>query len=196
MKTIEIEELEGDDKLLEMEMITDAEVEWEAIKAIIKIYDNKECQECGEKAYQFDQKKGKIKYEGREITREMVFTKNSVIFGYSGDTPFDPEFIKWFNDTQLLVHESTYFEHDPTFHSDVHTVFSDLITEIKKLERLLVFLPAHISQRYTWDEIIHYIEEKKLLLPNIVVYPPKAMDIIQCDKGTVNIHSLDPNDRW
>ncbi|OLS24893.1 MAG: Ribonuclease Z [Candidatus Heimdallarchaeota archaeon LC_3] len=142
------------------------------------------------------QKKGKIKYEGREITREMVFTKNSVIFGYSGDTPFDPEFIKWFNDTQLLVHESTYFEHDPTFHSDVHTVFSDLITEIKKLERLLVFLPAHISQRYTWDEIIHYIEEKKLLLPNIVVYPPKAMDIIQCDKGTVNIHSLDPNDRW
>ena len=142
------------------------------------------------------QKLGKAMHKGQEITREMVFDKKSTTFGYSGDTPFDPEFIEWFNDVQLLVHESTYLEHDPTFHSDVHTVFSDLITEIKKLKNIRLFLPAHISQRYTWDEIINFIGEKKLFLTDIETYPPKAMDVIQYNINSISFHSLAFNDRW
>jgi ribonuclease Z len=142
------------------------------------------------------QRNGHLSYNGKEFHRENLFDTKTVRFGYSGDTPFDPEFIQWFNDVQILVHESTYLEHDPTHHSDVHSVFTDLKEEIPKLKELKVFLPAHVSQRYTWDEITAYCKENEKNFPKILLHPPKARDIIHFKEGNSQIYHLPDNSKW
>jgi ribonuclease Z len=139
---------------------------------------------------------GVISYRGKRFQRSDVFDSKIIRFGYSGDTPFDPEFIDWFNDVQILVHESTYLEHDPTHHSDVHSVFSDLKTEIPSLQELKVFLPAHVSQRYTWDEIEKHCKENEKFFNDIILHPPKARDIIHFKEGKSEIHHLAQNRKW
>ncbi|HKZ40785.1 MAG TPA: MBL fold metallo-hydrolase, partial [Candidatus Hodarchaeales archaeon] len=124
------------------------------------------------------QRNGREEYRGRVYTRDELFNRTRIGFGYSGDTPFDPDFIRWFSDVRLLVHESTYLEHDPSHHTDVHTVITDLIEEIANLADLKVFLPAHISQRYKWEDVERQIKALQERYPSILIYPPKGLDII------------------
>lgn len=142
------------------------------------------------------QNTGKVIYKGTEYHREDIFTPITYGFGYSGDTPFDPEFINWFSDVQALAHESTYLEHDPSHHVDVHTTFTDLISEIGKLPTLEVFWPVHFSNRYKWEEIETFILPKMKEYPQLVCDIPKAWDIYHLGQQKYEKISLPAKNRW
>lgn len=124
------------------------------------------------------QRTGKIVFNGQTILVTDLFTIQRTSLGYSGDTAFNLEFFKWFNDVQLLLHETTYLDKDPSYHIEYHTSIIDLAPHLELLKQLQLMLPVHISQRYKWEEIETIIKQYQTQYPQWHWYAPKAGDLV------------------
>ncbi len=101
---------------------------------------------------------GPIRIGTQEISRSDIFFEISTILCYSGDTHVDSELFKFFKDSHILIHESTYLSKEEGFHLDSHSDIRSLIEEADKLSNLKALIPIHFSIRYTEEEISDCLE--------------------------------------
>jgi ribonuclease BN (tRNA processing enzyme) len=106
---------------------------------------------------QIEKSRKPIKVGNKEISRAEIFYDQKTILCYSGDTKIDPKLFSFFNDTQILIHETTYLNHDDSYHLDCHSDFNSLVEKLELLPELVAFVPVHFSTRYTDDEITAFL---------------------------------------
>ncbi len=94
-----------------------------------------------------------IKIGDNKISRSDIFFDINTILCYSGDTHVDSELFKFFNDCQILIHESTYLTREDEYHLNSHSDIKSLIKESDNLTDLKVLIPLHFSIRYKEEEI-------------------------------------------
>ncbi|MFX1285201.1 MAG: MBL fold metallo-hydrolase [Promethearchaeota archaeon] len=94
----------------------------------------------------------------QEISRSDIFFEISTILCYSGDTHVDSGLFPFFDDSQVLIHESTYLSKEEGYHLDSHSDIKSLIEEANKLSNLKALIPIHFSIRYTEKEISDCLE--------------------------------------
>jgi ribonuclease BN (tRNA processing enzyme) len=98
-----------------------------------------------------------IKVGNLNISRSDLFLDEVTVLSYSGDTSIDSNLFKFFDETHILIHETTYLTPEELFHLDLHTDFDSLIKEADNLSTLKFLIPIHFSIRHTDEEIADYI---------------------------------------
>lgn len=121
-----------------------------------------------------------------KFSRSDFFFDKKTILCYSGDTPIDPELFQFFNDCQILIHESTYLSQNEEFHLDSHSDIKSLIKEVNKLSNLLALIPIHFSIRYTEDEISNCLSTFTKKAFNLID-PIKDLIVHIEPQGSVNV---------
>ncbi len=101
---------------------------------------------------------GKIKYNGIDIRLEDVSNvEKGKKISYSGDTMPCNNMVKLAKDSDILIHESTYFEEFERYHTTFEQALE--IAEKANVKRLIV---THISRRYQNDkELLDIIKSHK-----------------------------------
>lgn len=119
--------------------------------------------------------KGKVpvKIGNTLITKNDIFIEKKIVFGYSGDTPYDESLLEFFKNVDCLIHETTYLSDSENYHLDLHTNFQELIEGMKKLKNLAVFIPIHFSIRYTNQEISQMINKLNSENEKVMVINPQ-----------------------
>ncbi len=125
---------------------------------------------------------------GHEISRSDIFFDSITVLCYSGDTHVDSELFTFFNECQILIHESTYLTPEEDYHLNSHSDVKSLIKKANNLPNLKVLIPIHFSIRYTEEEISECLAafpEKSYRLINpindliVQIEPKKAVNILK-----------------
>ncbi len=102
------------------------------------------------------------------ISRSDLFLDEVIVLSYSGDTSIDSNLFKFFSETHILIHETTYLTPEELFHLDLHADFASLIKEADNLSTLKFLIPIHFSIRHTDEEIADYINSLSNKLYKII----------------------------
>ena len=131
---------------------------------------------------------GPIRIGTHEISRSDIFFDINTVLCYSGDTHVDSDLFTFFNNCQILIHESTYLTREDGYHLDSHSDVKSLVTEANKLSNLKILIPIHFSIRYTEEEIhdcLAAFPEKSYRLINpiidliVLLEPNKSVTILK-----------------
>lgn len=129
------------------------------------------------------QRDKRLIHEGKELSLTDVFEVFRFGLGYSGDTPLDSGFVRWFGDVQLLIHETSYLTNESVAHHDVHTTLVDLLPLLPQLEMLKLFLPVHFSQKLRWEDIEDGVTDLSQDLP-FSTHVPRFGDLVYLPNPT------------
>jgi ribonuclease BN (tRNA processing enzyme) len=116
----------------------------------------------GSLSFKLKRKKTKLKKEealkmGIPFDRTLKRIEKSQTPVRVGNLTIDSNLFKFFDETHILIHETTYLTPEELFHLDLHTDFDSLIKEADNLSTLKFLIPIHFSIRHTDEEIADYI---------------------------------------
>lgn len=113
----------------------------------------------------------------REIQRKDIFKDVKIILGYSGDSPIDLDLLHFLNESDILIHDSSYLDQKEAYHLDQHSDLISLSENIQKYTEITSLIPIHFSIRYKSEEITRTIEE--ISQSNLQILNPLTTQIFQ-----------------
>ncbi|MHA2362779.1 MAG: MBL fold metallo-hydrolase [Candidatus Hodarchaeales archaeon] len=125
------------------------------------------------------QRQGVIEHNNQIIELQDLFDEMKITLGYSGDTLIDSNLLQWFDDTHLLLYETSYLTSNSSHHTDFHTELSEELTQnLSKMTNLKAFFPIHISQRYKWKKIEEIIDNYRKNYSQWIWHAAKTGDVV------------------
>ena len=130
-----------------------------------------------------------IQVDGKLVRKEDILTFQCITACYSGDSAINYDMIKFYNNADVLIHDSAYLSSKEEYYLERHADLESLVEFSKKIVGLKALIPIHFSHRYGDAEIKEKIKElgKNSELPfNLILPNPRTFILIR-DEGVLAI---------